>query len=405
MAGRFAPRAQQLCAPALLCFQFLNFHSRSLSAAFVSNPMLLAPASDKGLRKHPPPFQRHAAFPGFERGTATSQRFGVLRSLASGVDSQDKAPEDFHISVLRDEVLDVFSGVKVRNFIDGTLGMGGHLLSICENNAGTLELLIGIDQDPTALQLAGERLSRFQDKTKLVSGNFADIEALAQENGMQPGSVDGILLDIGTSSLQLDEASRGFSFMRDGPLDMRMDPNGPLTAADICNYWSEEEIAQVLWEYGEERKSRSMAKKIVKAREEKPIETTLELCKVIGGARHGKGIHPATLAFQGLRIAVNRELHVLSTVLPQAVNLLGSGGRLAVISFHSLEDRIVKQYFRDVSGSEQKVHKNKYAREAEPEPEPGSLRLVTKRPITAQPGEEKLNPRSRSAKLRVLEKV
>ncbi|EKX50828.1 hypothetical protein GUITHDRAFT_85227 [Guillardia theta CCMP2712] len=276
--------------------------------------------------------------------------------------------------------------------------MGGHAASLLEQHHGALEMYMGIDQDPEALAMAGRRLEKFNPKVKLVRGNFAEMKSIASANGLEERSIDGILLDIGTSSLQLDDAARGFSFMRDGPLDMRMDPNGLLTAADIVNNWSEEAIAEVIYQYGEERKSRSIAKKIVTARTEKPISTTLvlclaypphvsppcqQLCKIIGGPRFSKGIHPSTLTFQALRIAVNRELHVLTHVLPQAMDLLAPGGRLAVISFHSLEDRIVKQTFRDS----------------------GSFRLVTKRPITATTEETKKNPRSRSAKLRIVEKL
>lgn len=206
----------------------------------------------------------------------------------------------------------------MKTFVDGTLGLGGHSAGIWGTNKDTLQTLVGIDQDPIALRLAQKRLDDSGcDKAKLMRGNFADIGMIAEEAGLQKGSVDGILLDIGTSSMQLDDAARGFSFMRDGPLDMRMDPSGTLTAADIINTWSEEEIARVLFEFGEETKSRSIAKKVVAARELKPIKTTLELSNLLGGdrARHFNprrkaGLHPATLTFQGLRIAVNRELNV-----------------------------------------------------------------------------------------------
>jgi len=308
---------------------------------------------------------------------------------------EDRAPEDLHIPVLAEEVAEVFRGVEggIVRFIDGTVGMGGHSSSVCREHSGTLKLLMGIDQDPSALLMAGKRLDSFRTEGRaiLVSGNFEDMGRLAAEKGIEKGSVDGILLDIGTSSLQIDEAERGFSFMRDGPLDMRMDPRQGLTAADIVNNWDEEEIARVIYEYGEERKSRSMARKIVAARELKPIDTTLELCRIIGGPRHGKGIHPATLAFQGLRIAVNRELHVLQRALPQAVELLRPGGRSAVISFHSLEDRIVKSWFLKV-GQLPKGKKNKYAQFSKLEDEEEDLKsshdvqdsellILTKRPV------------------------
>jgi len=342
-------------------------------------------------------------------GAGGARCMSALAAQGDGSVVERGPPEDLHVSVLPAEVLEAFRGIKVRTFIDGTLGMGGHSLGICDAHQETLETLVGIDQDPVALQLAAQRLAAHGDKLKLVSGNFADLARLAEDAGVAKGTVDGILLDIGTSSLQLDEAERGFSFMRDGPLDMRMNPNGPMTAADICNNWAEEDIAQVIWEYGEDRRSRVIAKKVVAQREIKPFETTHDLVKVIGGARFGKGNHPATLTFQALRIAVNQELHVLSKALPQAAELLAPGGRLAVISFHSLEDRIVKQAFKDLTQDAGPRHKNKYARDEETaalsaETSP-PLRLVHRRPVTATEAEEKVNPRARSAKLRIIERV
>lgn len=329
---------------------------------------------------------------------------GVAQMQSSG-----KKAEDLHVPVLLDQVLSVFEGRKLGVFVDGTLGMAGHSCAVYKQQQESITRLIGIDQDPIAMEHARKRLAESGcEQVTLLRGNFGSMRKLLVDAGIKAGSVDGILLDVGTSSMQLDDASRGFSFMRDGPLDMRMDPQGTLTAADICNNWSEEDIAKVIFEFGEEPKSRSIAKKIVAAREIKPITTTLELSDILGGNRpkifikgRKAGLHPATLTFQALRIAVNRELNVrhnaipplakktqsiwseptplpwqvLATAIPQAFELLAPGGRLAVISFHSLEDRIVKWAFREAEGAQEgRKHKNKYAKDDEDSLAPGSVR-------------------------------
>ena len=231
---------------------------------------------------------------------------------------KEKRAEDLHVPVLLDQVLSVFEGRKLKVYVDGTLGMAGHSCAIYDQQRESIEKLVGIDQDVIAMEHARKRLSEAGcENSMLLRGNFGDMGKLLGDAGIQPGTVDGILLDIGTSSMQLDDASRGFSFMRDGPLDMRMDTSSPLTAAEIVNTWPEEDLAKIIYEYGEEKKSRSIAKKIVAAREVKPIMTTLELSDILGGNKpkifikgRKAGLHPATLTFQALRIAVNRELNV-----------------------------------------------------------------------------------------------
>jgi 16S rRNA (cytosine1402-N4)-methyltransferase len=226
----------------------------------------------------------------------------------------------------------------------------------------------------------------------LAHGNFRDISSLAHKHGFE--QIDGVLLDLGVSSHQIDTPERGFSFTADAPLDMRLDPTSGATAAELVNNTPESELADLIFRYGEERGSRRVARFIAEARRKQPIERTLELAELVTralGGRHGK-IHPATRTFQALRIAVNRELESLETALPQAVELLAPGGRMAIISFHSLEDRIVKLFFRAESGyggSEQ----------------PARLQIITKKPIEASEQEARSNPRSRSAKLRIAERV
>jgi 16S rRNA (cytosine1402-N4)-methyltransferase len=273
------------------------------------------------------------------------------------------------------------------------VGGGGHASGILVASAPDGELL-GIDADPLAVAWASEQLAEFGGRATLVQGNFADLEEIAWGHGF--GSVDGILLDLGLSSLQLEAAERGFSFQLDGPLDMRFDPNKTTTAADLVNSLSTEELAGLLSRYGEEPQARRIARAIVA---ERPINTTGELAalveRTVGRRRR---IHPATRTFQALRMAVNEELKCLAEALPQALGLLVPGGRLAVISFHSLEDRLVKRFFRTE------------AQDCLCPPEVpvctcghrAALGIVTKRPIRPSAEEEAANPRSRSAKLRVV---
>jgi 16S rRNA (cytosine1402-N4)-methyltransferase len=296
-----------------------------------------------------------------------------------------------HIPVLLAEVLAGLAPQPGGRYIDGTLGGAGHSAAILEASAPDGRLL-GIDADPAALAAGATRLASFSGRTVLAHGNFRDLAQLARANGFEPAN--GILLDLGVSSHQLDTPERGFSFMTDAPLDMRMDPTNGETAADLVDELSEGDLADLIYRYGEERGSRRIARAIVAARRTGRITSTRAFAEIAAramGGRHGK-IHPATRTFQALRIAVNHELESLEAVLPQAVDLLAPGGRLAVIAFHSLEDRIVKQFFRAESGYAGAVGSNR-------------LRIITKKPIEAEPAEARANPRARSAKLRIAEKL
>ncbi len=304
-----------------------------------------------------------------------------------------------HKSVLLAEVIQVLQPHAAGIYIDGTVGAGGHAAAILEASAPDGQLF-GLDRDQSALKLAEQRLAEFGSRVHLVHSNFDQFRQVATQHNIP--RAHGILLDLGISSMHVDQAERGFSFMADGPLDMRMDPTAGQTAADLVNHLPEKELADLLYQYGEERQSRRIARAIVKAR---PIRRTRELAQVIAGAVGGRRegsqgrIHPATRSFQALRIAVNDELVALERALPQAINWLQPGGRLAVISFHSLEDRIVKQYFRQESQDcicppEQPVCTCKHK---------ATINIITKRPITPSLQEIDENPRARSAKLRVVE--
>lgn len=277
-----------------------------------------------------------------------------------------------HVPVLMREVLDVFADKKLSVFFDGTLGAGGHAKAILEAHP-EIERYIGCDRDPRAHELAAKALEPWREKVEFVRGSYAD------EVGKVKGCIDGFLIDIGVSSMQLDERERGFSFMGDAPLDMRMDPEGDLTAEIIVNRYSEKELARIFHEYGEERRSRPVAKAIVEARRKRRIRTTSELVEIIKPVATKGKLHFATLVFQALRIVVNDELGQLERGIGAAIKKLCSGGRIAVISFHSLEDRIVKNQLRD-------------AKEF--------LKVLTKKPIGPSEQEMRTNPRSRSSKLR-----
>jgi 16S rRNA (cytosine1402-N4)-methyltransferase len=297
-----------------------------------------------------------------------------------------------HVPVLLSEVIAGLAPRAGGRYVDATLGGGGHALATLAASSPDGRLL-GIDADPAALTAAGARLAIYGERATLAHGNFRDLAALAREHGF--AQVDGILLDLGVSSHQLDTPERGFSFTADAPLDMRLDPTQGETAADLVNATPEDQLADLIYRYGEERGSRRIARFIAEARRRQPIATTAELADLVAralGGRHGK-IHPATRTFQALRIAVNRELESLEAALPQAVELLAPGGRLAVIAFHSLEDRIVKLFFRAESGY---GGDNAGAER---------LQIITKKPIEASDQEARTNPRSRSAKLRVAEKL
>jgi 16S rRNA (cytosine1402-N4)-methyltransferase len=310
--------------------------------------------------------------------------------------SSEKAPEGAHgsgqvghVSVLLKEAIDFLAIRRDGTYIDATLGLGGHSLEIA-SRLGAQGHLIGFDKDTNALELARQRLSRVggdsHPKISLFHASYADIA-----EHVSPATADGLLADLGVSSLQFGDPARGFSFQAEGPLDMRMDPHQELTADQVVNHMGEEELANVIYEFGEERRSRRIARAIVRAR---PIRSTAHLAQVISAALrsmkkdHGarEKIHPATRTFQAIRIFVNRELDDLKALLEAAPKILKPGGRLVVISFHSLEDRIVKDAIRA-------------GREA------GIYNVLTRKPVTATEEEIDRNPRSRSAKLRAAEKV
>ena len=309
--------------------------------------------------------------------------------------------EFHHVSVLLEECID---GLNIRPdgiYVDGTLGGGGHSSRIAA--LLTTGRHIGIDRDPVALEAAGKRLAPYADRVTLVHANFCEMASVLKDLGIS--GVDGILLDLGVSSPQLDDGQRGFSYMVDAPLDMRMNNEDTLSAYDVVNSWSYDELKRILYDYGEERYAPKIAAAICDRRESAPIATTLELVDVIRGAMPASALrekqHPAKRSFQAIRIAVNDELGAVSRVMEDAIPLLNPGGRLAVITFHSLEDRIVKNAMANaakgctcppnfpvcVCGNKPKV------------------RLITRKPIVS--GEEELerNPRARSAKLRICEKL
>jgi 16S rRNA (cytosine1402-N4)-methyltransferase len=307
-----------------------------------------------------------------------------------------------HTPVLLGAVGEALNLAPGATCIDGTLGGGGHAAAMLAAIQPGGRLL-GIDADPAALRAADARLAALPAAADppasytLVHGNFVNIGAIAHTHTFD--AVDGILLDLGVSSHQLDTAERGFSFSAAGPLDMRLDPTQGPTAADLLASLDERELADVIYRYGEERKSRRIARFIVEERQRQPLSSTAQLAalvaRALGGPPRRGGIHPATRTFQALRIAVNRELEHLEAALPQAVELLRPGGRLAVISFHSLEDRIVKTFFRAESG---------YGGSEAPD-RPVRLRIITRKPIGASDDEQQANPRSRSARLRVAERI
>ncbi len=306
-----------------------------------------------------------------------------------------------HVSVLLQECIEHLNIRPDGIYVDGTLGLGGHSYEIASRL--TTGRLIGIDRDPSAIKRAGARLSAFADRITLVHGNFSDTAAILDELGI--AGVDGMLFDLGVSSPQLDEAERGFSYMLDAPLDMRMDNSAALSAYDVVNTWSEERLNRILWDYGEERYARRITAGILAARAKKPIERTLELVEIIRGAMPAAALrekqHPAKRSFQAIRIAVNDELGEVERMMDTVPDKLNPGGRLCVISFHSLEDRIVK------TGIARRENGCTCPREA-PICTCGfvqTLRSVSRKPILPSAEEIETNPRSRSAKLRVAERV
>lgn len=307
-----------------------------------------------------------------------------------------------HKSVLLQECIDALNIRPDGIYLDGTLGGAGHSSQIVRRltEGGRL---IGVDRDRTALAAAKERLAPYADRVTLVHSNFAEIDAILDSLGIP--AVDGMLFDLGVSSPQLDDASRGFSYMADAPLDMRMDKDDALTAGAVVNTWPQGELRRILYDYGEERYAPQIAAAICRAREKAPVETTLELVDIIRSAMPAQALrekqHPAKRSFQAIRIAVNDELGAVSRMMQAAVGRLNPGGRLAVITFHSLEDRIVKSEMQQA------------ARGCTCPPEfpvcicgkKPLVKLVTRKPIVSGPAELEENPRARSAKLRVAEKL
>lgn len=307
----------------------------------------------------------------------------------------------FHQPVMLNETVDSLACRPGGIYVDGTLGGGGHAWEILKRSSPE-GILIGIDRDPEALRAAEIRLKDFGRRKVLVHGNFADIaEILAS---MEITSVNGILYDLGVSSHQLDTGIRGFSFSQEAPLDMRMDSDQKFTAADLVNDSREQKLKEIIRDYGEERMAGRIARAIARQRAIKPISTTSELASLICRAvPEGKGgrIHPATRTFQAIRIAVNNELAILPKAIKDATDLLVRGGRISIISFHSLEDRIVKEEFRSAAGScvcPPQLPLCVCKRQA-------TLRVLTKKPLQANPEEVKANPRARSAKLRTAERI
>ncbi len=305
-----------------------------------------------------------------------------------------------HIPVLLPHVLEALRADTGGRFIDCTVNGGGHAEGILAQSSPGGRLL-GLDLDPFALERCAERLRRFGDRVLLAHQNFARLLAAAESAGFR--AVNGIIFDLGMSSLQIGQPQRGFSWQQEGPLDMRMDPTQALTAKAIVNTWRQEEIADVLWEYGEERHARRIARRIVAARRTRPLTTVSDVAAIAQGAYGGgkRRIHPATRTFQALRIAVNGELDNLRSALAHARDLLATGGRLVIIAFHSLEDRIVKRFFQRAAGRcicpggiPQCVCNPQV-----------TLRVLTRKPIRPDSQECARNPRSRSACLRVAERV
>lgn len=285
-----------------------------------------------------------------------------------------------HIPVLQSQVIAAFEDMQLENFFEGTVGAGGHAKEILKMHP-EIKRYFACDRDPSALAIAKQVLQEWDQKIDWIYGPFSELSTYLKER--KETSIDGFFIDIGVSSMQIDQAERGFSFRFDAPLDMRMDPSIEKSAEDLINTLKEEELARIFYEYGEEYRSRAAAKAIVKARRKKRISRTQELIDVLEPVLRKGKVHFATKVFQALRIAVNDELNQLKKGLEGATTALSEGGRIAVITFHSLEDRIVKWFLRENL----------------------SLKVITKKPMTASREEIRKNPRSRSAKLRVAEKV
>jgi len=295
----------------------------------------------------------------------------------------------FHIPVMLREILDYLDLEKKDQIVDATLGTAGHSKEILERilpGGG----LIGIDRDKDSLSVARQRLSEFGSACTFIHGNFVDIDTILEKLKIE--KVDGILFDLGISSYQLKDAARGFSFQNEGPLDMRMDKDSYISAYDLVNNLNEEELSSLLWNFGEERWHNRIARILVKERQRQPIATTVELANIVSRSipyryrRSHYRIHPATRTFQAVRIAVNRELEILDTAISKSISVLKKGARICIISFHSLEDRLIKLAFRKAQGE-------------------GLVNILTPKPLTPAQSEIIFNPASRSSKLRVAERV
>jgi 16S rRNA (cytosine1402-N4)-methyltransferase len=301
-----------------------------------------------------------------------------------------------HLPVLYQDIIHAMQPRSGGSYVDCTLGAGGHSQGILEASQPDGKLL-GLDLDPQAIEIAKKRLASFGERVRIEQASYVELTRMIELTGWD--RVDGIVFDLGVSSMQFDTPDRGFSFQHDAPLDMRFSPNSPVSADELVNQLSEAELAEIIFSYGEDRNARRIARAIVRAR---PLHTTKQLAAVVAGTGGGRShLHPATRTFQALRIAVNEELKSIETALPQAVKALSPGGRLAIISFHSLEDRIVKDYFNLESSDcvcppRQPIctcgHK-------------AIIKKVTNKPIVASEAEIKANSRARSAKLRIAEKI
>jgi 16S rRNA (cytosine1402-N4)-methyltransferase len=327
----------------------------------------------------------------------SSQSFEERRpSSPRKISDPQVTTSDYHASVLLRETVELLAPGPGRVIVDGTLGGGGHSEALLEAGAR----VVGVDQDPDAIEHASRRLSRFGALFTPVRSSFAQVDSVFEAAGLS--KVDGVLLDLGVSSHQLDVAARGFSFMQEGPLDMRMDPSSPISAADLVNTMSAEQLERIFRSHGEEPAARRIAARLVRDRMVTPFVTTLDLAQAVERVvpRHGR-THPATRVFQALRIAVNRELEVLEHALERFSARLAPGARFAVITFHSLEDRIVKAFFGHRA--------SEWLDQPEwpaPRRNPDYLfKKITRKALVADASEQRANPRSRSAKLRVVERI
>jgi len=317
--------------------------------------------------------------------------------------SMDESPGDSqHIPVMLGEVIELLNCQPGGIYVDGTVGGGGYARSILERSAAE-GVVLGMDRDWEAIERARERLGGYGKRLILEKADFADIRRVLRKHGI--GEVDGIVIDLGVSSFQLEDAQRGFSFLKEGPLDMRMDRDLPQTAAELVNELPEKNLADLIYRYGEERLSRRIARAVVAARQKGRIENTRELAelirKAVPGTRDTFRIHPATRTFQALRIAVNREIDSLERFLPESLDVLKPGGRLCAVAFHSLEDRVLKAAFRNWARS-CRCGRERAACECEGRP---LVRLLTRKALRPSPDEVERNPRARSAKLRAAEKL